>query len=122
MLIAVAEHEAEQVLEAQQPHLGGLTAWESWQKWREAVINRLINRYAEPGQRCPPGSLTSELGKSSPQARAVASKPYDAWKEAPLRGVEALTSARRLARRGGTCPASAARMDLTVLFLGIIGL
>jgi AcrR family transcriptional regulator len=86
LLIAVAEHEAEWVLEAQQPYLGDLTTWESWQKWREAVINH----YVELGQRCPLGSLTSELGKSSPQARAVVSALYEEWEAALLRGVEAL--------------------------------
>lgn len=86
LLVAVAEHEAEQVLEVQQPSLGDLTTWESWQKWREVVINH----YAELGQRCPLGSLTSELGKSSPEARAVVSNLYEAWEAALLRGVEAL--------------------------------
>ncbi|WP_399896172.1 TetR/AcrR family transcriptional regulator [Streptomyces sp. BBFR51] len=87
LLVAVAEHEAEQVLEVQQPYLGDLTTWESWQKWRETVINH----YAELGRRCPLGSLTSELGKSSPEARAVVSNLYEAWEAALLRGAEALT-------------------------------
>ncbi|MFI6733448.1 TetR/AcrR family transcriptional regulator [Nonomuraea sp. NPDC050451] len=88
ILAAVAEYEAGQVLEAQQPFLGDLSAWESWQEWRQAVLNH----YTELGQKCPLGSLTAELGKSSPQARAIVCSLYDEWEAALVRGVEAVTS------------------------------
>lgn len=86
MLVAVARHEAEEVLEAQRPYLDELTTWESWQAWREAVLRH----YGELGRRCPLGSLTSELGKSSPEARAVVSNLFATWEAALLRGTKAL--------------------------------
>ncbi|PPJ29697.1 TetR family transcriptional regulator [Nocardia nova] len=86
MLVAVVEYEADQVLEAQRPYLDELTTWESWQAWREAVLRH----YGELGRRCPLGSLTSELGKSSPEARAVVSNLFETWEAALLSGAEAL--------------------------------
>jgi len=87
ILTAVAEYEAAQVLEAQQPYLGDLSTWEAWQKWRQEVLHH----YTELGQRCPLGSLTTELGKSSPQALAIITTLFDDWEEALLRGVRAMT-------------------------------
>lgn len=87
MLVAVARHEAEQVLEAQRPHLDDLTSWDSWLAWRRAVLRH----YSDLGQRCPLGSLTSELGKTSPEARAVVSDLFETWEAALLRGTQALS-------------------------------
>jgi AcrR family transcriptional regulator len=86
ILTAVAEYEAAQVLEAQQPYLGDLSTWETWQKWRRQVLDH----YTELGQQCPLGSLTTELGKSSSQARVILTTLFDDWEEALLRGVRAI--------------------------------
>lgn len=86
LFVAVTHYEADQVLEAQRPHLDQLTTWESWQAWREAVIHH----YSELGWRCPLGSLTSELGKSSPDAREAVSELFETWEAALLRGAWAL--------------------------------
>ncbi|MEV6496559.1 TetR/AcrR family transcriptional regulator [Streptomyces prunicolor] len=90
MLVAVARHEADQVLEAQRPYLDELTTWESWQAWRKAVLRH----YGELGRRCPLGSLTSELGKSSPEARTIVSDLFATWEAALLRGTGKLLSDR----------------------------
>ncbi|NED93119.1 TetR/AcrR family transcriptional regulator, partial [Streptomyces sp. SID11233] len=63
------------------------STWESWQGWQQAVLSH----YTELGQRCPLGNLTTELGKSSPESRAVLSGLFDEWEKALLRGVRALT-------------------------------
>ncbi len=34
LLLAVAEFEADQVIEDQQPYLGRLDSWEDWRRWR----------------------------------------------------------------------------------------
>ncbi|MFF4836427.1 TetR/AcrR family transcriptional regulator [Streptomyces sp. NPDC001315] len=86
LLVAVAQHEADQVLEAQRPFLDDLTTWDAWQKWSRAVLDH----YTELGQRCPLGSLTSELGKSSSEARAVVSALFETWEAALVRGAAAL--------------------------------
>ncbi|MFI6551068.1 TetR/AcrR family transcriptional regulator [Streptomyces prunicolor] len=90
MLVAVARHEADQVLEVQRPYLDELTTWESWQAWRKAVLRH----YGELGRRCPLGSLTSELGKSSPEARTIVSDLFATWEAALLRGTGTLLSDR----------------------------
>lgn len=66
LLLAVAEHEAEQVLADQQPHLGALNSWAAWQRWRDAVVDR----YRRQGQSCPLSMLMSEIGRSTPGAQA----------------------------------------------------
>ncbi|GAA2345969.1 TetR/AcrR family transcriptional regulator [Streptomyces kunmingensis] len=95
ILTAVAEYEAGQVLDVQQPFLGDLSTWESWQKWRQAVLDH----YIELGQRCPLGSLTTELGKSSAEARAILTTLFTEWEEALFLGVRTLTSAEPEAAR-----------------------
>ena len=93
MLVAVARYEADQVLEAQRPHLDELTTWDTWQAWRKAVLRH----YGELGRRCPLGSLTSELGKSSADARTVVSDLFATWEAALLRGTGAMLADRRAA-------------------------
>lgn len=86
LLVAVTVYEAEQVMEAQRPHVDDLSTPESWWSWRQAVLRH----YAELGGRCPLGALTSELGSASPEAGAVVSDLYDRWEGALIDGVQAL--------------------------------
>lgn len=109
ILVAVAHQEADQVLEAQRPHLDDLQTWESWQLWRQAVLNH----YRELGRRCPLGSLTSELGKSSPEARAVVLNLFRTWEAALLRGTEAMLPDRKAA-------AACARSILAAIQGGVV--
>jgi AcrR family transcriptional regulator len=90
LLVAVARHEADEVLRAQQPYLDDLSTWESWRGWGEAVVRH----YTELGRRCPLGNLTSELGKSSPEARAVVDALFGEWEAHFVRGAEALLGNR----------------------------
>ncbi|MFF3753397.1 TetR/AcrR family transcriptional regulator [Streptomyces sp. NPDC002018] len=75
LLLAVAEREAERVLEDQQPHLGRLTTWDAWQSWRDAVVRR----YQRQGMDCPLGVLITELGRSTPAAQAVTGQLIEQW-------------------------------------------
>ncbi|MCI2422942.1 TetR/AcrR family transcriptional regulator [Saccharopolyspora sp. K220] len=95
VLVAVAEYEAAQVLEVQRPYLDDLSTWNSWQIWRK----NLLAHYAEFGKLCPLGSLTSELGKTSPETTAVVTEMYDTWEAALLRGVPASTGSALSARK-----------------------
>jgi NAD(P)-dependent dehydrogenase (short-subunit alcohol dehydrogenase family) len=40
LLVAVARHEADRVIDDQQPYLGALTSWAAWGRWRDAVVAR----------------------------------------------------------------------------------
>ena len=75
LLLAVAEYEAQQVLDDQQPYLGELTSWAAWQRWRETVVDR----YRRQGQHCPLAVLMSEIGRTTPGAQAVSSALIVKW-------------------------------------------
>jgi AcrR family transcriptional regulator len=75
LLLAVAEFEAQTVLDDQQPYLGELTSWAAWQRWRDAVVDR----YRRQGQHCPLAVLMSEIGRTTPGAQAVTSELMRKW-------------------------------------------
>jgi AcrR family transcriptional regulator len=83
LLLAVAEHEAQTVLDDQQPYLGELTSWAAWQRWRDAVVDR----YRRQGLHCPLGVLMSEIGRSTPGAQAVTSTLVRKWHDEITAGV-----------------------------------
>ena len=83
LLLAVAAHEAQQVLDDQQPYLGELTSWAAWQRWRDAVLDR----YRRQGQNCPLSVLMSEIGRTTPGAQAVTSALMRQWHDEIAAGV-----------------------------------
>ncbi len=88
LLLAVAEQEAQTVLDDQQPHLGALTSWAAWQRWRDAVVDR----YRRQGQHCPLGVLMSEIGRTTPGAQAVTSALVRQWHDEITAGVRHMQS------------------------------
>ncbi len=86
LLLAVAEHEAEQVLADQQPHLGALNSWAAWQRWRDTVVDR----YRRQGQSCPLSMLMSEIGRSTPGAQAVTATLMQRWHDEITAGVRSM--------------------------------
>lgn len=83
LLLAVAQFEADRVLEDQQPHLGSL---DSWYRWRDAVVER----YERQGDQCPLGSLFLQVGRSRPGARAIVAELMRQWQEQLAQGMRAL--------------------------------
>lgn len=67
LFLAVARHEAGRVLDDQQPHLGALTSWPAWERWRDAVVAR----YRAQGRSCPLGALLSQVGGTPGAAQVV---------------------------------------------------
>ena len=92
LLLAVAQFEADQVLEDQEPYLGCLDSWEAWQQWRDVVVKR----YEEQGDQCPLGSLFLYLGRSTPGARAIVTELMRQWQASLTTGIRALQTAGRL--------------------------
>lgn len=92
LLVAVAQFEADQVLEDQQPYLGRLDSWESWEQWRDAVVRR----YEAQGDQCPLGSLFLQIGRSTPGARAIVVELLRRWQESLAAGIRALQAAGEL--------------------------
>ena len=92
LLLAVAQFEADQVLEDQEPYLGCLDSWEAWQQWRDVVVKR----YEEQGDQCPLGSLFLYLGRSTPGARAIVTELMRRWQASLAGGIRALRDAGHL--------------------------
>ena len=92
LLLAVAQYEADQVLDDQQPYLGCLDSWDAWQQWRDVVVDR----YEKQGDQCPLGSLFLHLGRSTPGARAIVIELMRQWQASLAAGIRALQAAGHL--------------------------
>jgi AcrR family transcriptional regulator len=84
LLLAVAQSEADWVLEDQQPYLGQLTSWTAWHQWRDVVIER----YRRQGVHCPLGVLITEIGRHTPAAQAVTRQLFEQWQRHVQVGIE----------------------------------
>ncbi|AXX30855.1 TetR/AcrR family transcriptional regulator [Actinosynnema pretiosum subsp. pretiosum] len=89
LLLAVAELEAERVFEDQQPYLGDLTSRAAWLAWRDLVVAR----YRDQGTHCPLVVLIAEVGRFSPQSRAVTAGLLRRWQACVRDGVVATQAA-----------------------------
>jgi AcrR family transcriptional regulator len=110
LLLAVAERESARVISDQQPHLGQLTSWAAWQRWRDVVVER----YRSQGQQCPLSTVMSEIGRT-PGAQAVTSALVQRWRAEIEQGVRAMQSQGKVA--ADVDPSQAA----TALLAGIQG-
>ena len=95
LLLAVAEQEAQTVIDDQQPHLGSLTSWAAWQRWRDIVVDR----YRRQGQHCPLAVLMSEIGRTTPGAQAVTSALMRRWHDEIAAGVRHMQLQGKVADR-----------------------
>jgi AcrR family transcriptional regulator len=87
LLLAVARHEADQVIDDQMPQLGTLTSWPRWEAWRV----RVIEKYDAQRRACPLSALTAQLSAADPAAtEAVITDLYDRWHGYLAAGVRAL--------------------------------
>ncbi|MEU8633931.1 TetR/AcrR family transcriptional regulator [Amycolatopsis sp. NPDC048633] len=89
LLLAVAQHEAAQVLAVQQPQLGRLTSWAAWKRWRDTVVSHYEGR----GQHCPLNVLISQLGRATPGAQAVVTEMLRRWQDEIEAGIRHLKDA-----------------------------
>ena len=92
LLVAVAQFEADQILEDQQPYLSCLDSWEAWASWRDTVIKR----YEAQGDACPLGSLFQQIGRSTPGARAIMIELTRQWQGSLAAGIRSLQASGRL--------------------------
>ncbi|MFH7337347.1 TetR/AcrR family transcriptional regulator [Streptomyces sp. KHY 26] len=111
LLLAVARFEADRVLADQQPHLGRLDSWESWQQWRDV----LVERYERQGDTCPLGALFLQVGRRRPGARAIVTELMRQWQDQLAAGMRALRS------KGLVSPALDVDRAAAALLAGIQG-
>ncbi|MGC4759289.1 TetR/AcrR family transcriptional regulator [Micromonospora trifolii] len=88
LLLAVAQHEADQVLIDQEPMLSNLTSWPAWLAWRD----RLIERYLEQGVKCPLNGLLGQTGRRAPGAQAIVTGLMSRWQKAITEGIRHMQS------------------------------
>ena len=93
LLLAVAAFESQMVLDDQQPHLGALTSWAAWQRWRDSVVDR----YRRQGQNCPIAVLMSEIGRTTPGAEAVTAELIAKWRGAIATGIRSMQAQGKVA-------------------------
>ena len=91
LMLAVARHEAGQVIADQLPQLGDLTSWRKWQAWRR----RVIQIYDAQRAACPLSALTAQLGAAqspggSSAAREIVDGLTSEWVGYLATGVQAL--------------------------------
>ncbi len=103
LLLAVAHHEADQVL-SDQPLLGDLTSWDTWHVWRD----QLIARYVRQGTNCPLGGLLGQPGRRAPEAQAVIIDLMRRWEAALTDGIRHMQSIGEMSVRVDAAEAGAA--------------
>ncbi len=86
LLLAVARHEADRVIEDQQPELGSLTTWAAWERWRDKVLAR----YRAQGSDCPLHTALAQLGGATDATRTVAAELLDRWQRQLATGIRHL--------------------------------
>jgi AcrR family transcriptional regulator len=111
LLLAVARHEADQVLADQQPTLSNLTCWPAWHAWRD----QLISRYRAQGMLCPLNALLGQTGKRAPAAQAVVTDLLERWQSALAVGI------RQMQSTGDIAPEVDADRSSAALLAGIQG-
>ncbi|WP_406079513.1 TetR/AcrR family transcriptional regulator [Micromonospora sp. NBC_00858] len=111
LLLAVAEHEADQVLIDQEPMLSNLTSWPAWLAWRD----RLIERYLAQGVKCPLNGLLGQAGRRAPGAQAVVTGLMSRWQKAITEGI------RHMQSTGDIAPEVDADRAAAALLAGIQG-
>jgi AcrR family transcriptional regulator len=88
LLLAVAQHEADQVLADQEPSLSNLTTWPAWLAWRDT----LISRYRDQGMQCPLNGLLGQTGRRAPAAKAIVVDLMRRWQAAIADGIRHMQS------------------------------
>ena len=111
LLAAVAGHEADRVLDDQQPALDHLTSWAAWQAWRDLVVER----YRGQGQSCPLAVLTSQLGPGSPEHQEVVVGLFGRWQAKIADGIRSMQAS------GEIGPSADADQRAAALLAGIQG-
>ncbi|MCD9141267.1 TetR/AcrR family transcriptional regulator [Streptomyces albireticuli] len=111
LLLAVARHEADRVIDDQQPELGSLTSWAAWWEWRDKVVAR----YREQGENCPLHAAVSQLGSATDAARSVARGLLGRWQDQLAAGI------RHMQGSGEVVPGLDADREAAALLAGVQG-
>ncbi|HEY1974499.1 MAG TPA: TetR/AcrR family transcriptional regulator [Pseudonocardia sp.] len=95
LVIAVIEHQTENILNAQEPLFAQMDSLAGLRAWRDALVEMQRQRHCQGG--CPIGSLGSELAESDVQARADVAAGFERWSSAIGKGLAAMHARGELA-------------------------
>ena len=94
---AVINHQCESVLGVHAPLLANLDSIGALEAWRDVILS--INRDGRNQQGCPMGRLSSELSRSTPEARADLLAGFGRWEGALRDGLRAMRARGELPDR-----------------------
>jgi TetR/AcrR family transcriptional regulator, transcriptional repressor for nem operon len=97
LLREVVAHNAELVLEAQEPHLYSLESWKAIRAWLDELVELQVTAGARGG--CPVGSLVGQLAEADEQTRDVLADAFARWEEPLRRGLRSMQERGKLDRR-----------------------
>jgi AcrR family transcriptional regulator len=84
LVAAIAAFQSSRVLDAQRPWIERLDSWESWQGWRDAVVEHyrgLTHKY------CSITALVNEVAPADPKLAAAVGAHADEWCELLVAGL-----------------------------------
>jgi AcrR family transcriptional regulator len=90
---ALADFQAERVLDAQRPWLDTLDTWQAWERWRDSV---LAHYGSQRHWGCPIGALASELSGRDPSHGAEVAAHMDRWRGYLRAGIERMRASGAL--------------------------
>jgi TetR/AcrR family transcriptional repressor of nem operon len=96
LLRDVVAHNAELVLEAQEPHLSSLDSWKAIRTWLDTLVQLQTAGGARGG--CAIGSLVGQLAETDEQARRLLVEGFDRWEHPLRRGLNAMQERGKLER------------------------
>jgi AcrR family transcriptional regulator len=88
LVMAVIEHQEEQVLAVQRQGLDGLDSLPALARWRDLVVDTARGLGCAGG--CPLGSLASDLSEADPVARVRLAGAFARWEDMLCRGLTAM--------------------------------
>jgi AcrR family transcriptional regulator len=86
----VAAWEGEQLLAAQCPEIHDLGSWESWERWRVALVDYYIGRGRWA---CPIGSLATQAAMADPELDRMIAAALAGWRGLLADGVRRMQAA-----------------------------
>ncbi|MDO8211749.1 TetR/AcrR family transcriptional regulator [Conexibacter sp. CPCC 206217] len=108
---AVAEFQADRVLDAQRPELETLDDFATWERWSGRVLDHYGSQ--QHGWGCPIGALTNEAAAGDDALRRQLAAYFDRWAGYLQRGIERMRDAGLL--RAEVDPAALATNMLATL-------
>ena len=89
----VAVWESGELLAAQKPHIDDLGSWESWDAWRDALVDYYIGlgRWA-----CPIGSMATQAAMTDPELARIITESMTSWRVSLAAGVTKMQAAGKV--------------------------